>query len=149
MKSEVASFATEIETTRPALSVVPKSGYSELRLAEADGIYRYQLNTSYFDAGSAEVGDSTSFTVASGQLSEFQRSGMIARVAFPSIRTSPSKSDVNQVLPSAVSVPACPGPINGPLVVARNTLPPLCNISTPTLSRYGPVIVVLRPMRML
>ncbi len=95
----------------------------------------------YFDVGSAEVAGLTSFTVASGQPSAFHRNGMIARVAFPSIRTSPSKSDVNQSLPSAFNIPACPGPINGPLVVARNTLPPPCNMSTPALSRYGPVIV--------
>ena len=105
----------------------------------------------YLDAGSAEVAVAglMSFTVASGQPSAFHCSGMIARVAFPFIRRSPSKSDVNHVLPYAVSVPACPGPIKGPLVVARNMLPPLRNMSTPALSKYGPVTVVLRPMRML
>src|SRR6266404_5423099 len=100
----------------------------------------------YFVAGGADL---TSFTVASGQPSAFHRSGIIASVAFPFIRRSPSKSDVNQSLPSAFKVPACPGPINGPLVVARNRLPALFSISTPALSRYGPVTDLLRPMRML
>src|SRR5512136_482910 len=103
----------------------------------------------YFVAESADRSAFTSFTVASGQPSAFQRSGMIARVAFPSIRRSPSKSDVNQFFPCAFKVPACPGPINGPLVVARNRLPPLCSMSTPALSRYGPLTDLLRPMRML
>src|SRR5262245_59014642 len=91
----------------------------------------------------------TSFTVASGQPSAFQRSGIIARVALPPIRRSPSKSDVNQSFSCAFKVPACPGPINGPLVVARNRLPPLCSMSRPALSIYGPVTDLLRPMRML
>src|SRR6267142_103957 len=103
----------------------------------------------YFVAESADRTPFTSFTVASGQPSAFQRSGIIARVAFPSIRRSPSKSDVNQSCPFAFKVPACPGPINGPLVVARKRLPPRCSMSTPALSRYGPVADLLRPMRML
>src|ERR1039458_9048067 len=47
---------------------------------------------------SAERAPFTSFTVTSGQPSAFQCSGIIARVAFPFIRRSPSKSDVNQSL---------------------------------------------------
>ena len=47
----------------------------------------------YFVAGGADL---TSFTVASGQPSAFHRSGIIASVAFPFIRRSPSKSNVNQ-----------------------------------------------------
>src|SRR5882757_8793577 len=98
----------------------------------------------YFVADSAVEADLTSFTVAFGQPPAPHRSGIIASVAFPFIRRSPSKSDVNQSFPSAFKVPACPGPINGPLVVARKRLPPPCSMSTPALSRYGPVADLLR-----
>ena len=75
----------------------------------------------HFVADSAGEADLTSFTVASGQPSAFQRSGIIASVALPSIRRSPSKSEVNQLFPRAFKVPACPGPISGPSALPGQT----------------------------
>src|SRR5690242_5050116 len=46
-----------------------------------------------------------STTCTSGQ-PDFQVSSMIARVAFPPIRISPSKSEVNQLFPSSIRMPA-------------------------------------------
>jgi hypothetical protein len=48
MKTEVVSFATEVESTEPKLFLVPKSDYSDLWVAEADGIYRYKPNDTLY-----------------------------------------------------------------------------------------------------
>ncbi len=47
-----------------------------------------------------------------------------------------------------VRMAKCPGPVNLP-VPCRNNEPPLATMSTPLRSRKGPVMLVLRPMRML